>query len=93
MTAFTNNFVMELSAETKFKRAHEAIERCAYLIWEREGRPGGRAFEHWVQAEAELLAAGQLKSGPDEVPTEAGANSNQSSCRRYGLVLTQNHAA
>jgi hypothetical protein len=80
---------MELIAETKSKRVHEAIERCAYLIWEQEGRPGGRALENWTQAEAELLAAGQLKSAPDEVLTEAVANSSQSPRRsRYGLVLT-----
>jgi len=90
---FNNNFVMELTAETKSKRVRESIERCAYLIWEREGRPGSRALEHWTQAEAQLLAAGQLRYVPDEVPTEAGANSSQSPRRsRYGLVLTQNHA-
>ena len=83
---------MELTAETKLKRVHETIERCAYLIWEQEGRPGGRALENWTQAEAELLAAGQLTLAPDEVPTEGGANSSQSPRRsRYGLVLTQNH--
>ena len=84
---------MELIAETKCKRVHETIERCAYLIWEREGRPGGRALEHWVQAEAELFAAGQLKPLPEEVPTDTNANSSQSPRRsRYGLVLAHNHA-
>ena len=84
---------MESTAETKSKRMHEAIERCAYLIWKREGRPGGHALENWTQAQAELLAAGQFKSGPDEVPTEGGENSSQLPRRsRYGLVLTQNHA-
>jgi hypothetical protein len=29
----------------------------AYAIWEREGRPHGRALDHWLQAEAELAAA------------------------------------
>jgi DUF2934 family protein len=85
---------MELTAETKSQRVHEAIERRAYLIWEQEGRPAGRALENWTQAEAELLAAGQLKAAPSEVPTEASANSSQSTRRsRYGLVLNQNHAA
>lgn len=26
----------------------------AYLIWEKEGRPAGRDFDHWLQAEAQL---------------------------------------
>jgi hypothetical protein len=30
------------------------IERRAYQIWERDGRPEGRAKEHWRQAEQEL---------------------------------------
>jgi hypothetical protein len=85
--------MMELTAETKFKRTREAIERCAYLIWEREGRPAGRALDNWAQAEAGLLAAGQLKVAPAEAPTAVGANSSPSPRRRrYGLVLTQNHA-
>jgi hypothetical protein len=34
----------------------EEIALCAYLIWEREGRPPGREKEHWLQAETQLLA-------------------------------------
>jgi hypothetical protein len=34
----------------------EEIAQCAYLIWEDEGRPAGRAREHWLQAETQLLA-------------------------------------
>ena len=26
---------------------------CAYAIWEAEGRPEGRAVEHWLAAEAD----------------------------------------
>ena len=81
---------MELIAETQAKQVREHIERCAYLIWEQEGRPVGRALEHWVQAEAELLGTGQGKSAPDSVPSETGANSRESPRRsRYGLVLTK----
>jgi hypothetical protein len=46
-----------------------------------------------VQAEAELLAAGRFISAPGKVPAQAGANSSQPPRRRrYGLVLTNNHA-
>jgi hypothetical protein len=31
-------------------RADEDIRESAYFIWEREGRPEGRAFEHWIIA-------------------------------------------
>ena len=30
------------------------IERRAYELWDAEGRPIGRALEHWLRAEAEL---------------------------------------
>jgi hypothetical protein len=38
------------------KPTHEEIAVCAYLIWEKEGRPHGRDQEHWSQAEAQLMA-------------------------------------
>jgi len=34
----------------------DAIRERAYQIWEREGRPHGRDFDHWVQAQVELAA-------------------------------------
>ena len=34
----------------------DEIARCAYLIWEREGRPTGREMQHWLEAEAQLRA-------------------------------------
>jgi len=34
----------------------DEIADCAYLIWEKEGRPVGRAREHWLQAETQLMA-------------------------------------
>jgi hypothetical protein len=33
----------------------EEIAICAYLIWEKEGRPSGQLREHWLQAETQLL--------------------------------------
>jgi len=32
----------------------QKIERRAYEIWERHGRPHGREQEHWQEAEAEI---------------------------------------
>lgn len=34
----------------------DEIACCAYLIWEKEGRPPGRSKEHWLQAESQLTA-------------------------------------
>lgn len=40
-------------------------ERC-YLLWEGEGRPEGRALDHWLRAEAELRAeeATEIRQDP-----------------------------
>jgi Protein of unknown function (DUF2934) len=35
------------------EQLNQLIRRRAYRIWEREGRPEGRALGHWVQAESE----------------------------------------
>jgi hypothetical protein len=32
----------------------DRVEQRAYEIWEEEGRPEGRAKDHWSRAEAEL---------------------------------------
>jgi hypothetical protein len=41
----------------RFSHREDRIRRRAYEIWEREGRPEGRASEHWYQAASELDAA------------------------------------
>lgn len=33
----------------------EAIAAHAYAIWQEQGCPGGRDFDHWIEAEAHLL--------------------------------------
>jgi Protein of unknown function (DUF2934) len=35
--------------------SHDEISECAYQIWEQEGRPLGRALDHWVEAELQLV--------------------------------------
>jgi hypothetical protein len=34
----------------------QRVRERAYEIWERTGRPEGKAAEHWLQAEAETVA-------------------------------------
>lgn len=36
--------------------ARDNIEKCAYAIWEHQGKPQGHDIEHWLQAEAEVAA-------------------------------------
>jgi hypothetical protein len=43
--------------------SEKAIRERAYHIWEREGCPHGRDFEHWVQAQVELAALGKGNGG------------------------------
>jgi len=38
------------------KDKEEAVQMRAYQLWEKDGRPEGQAFEHWLQAERELDA-------------------------------------
>lgn len=42
--------------------SEDAIRERAYHIWEREGRPHGRDFEHWVRAQVELIAETTVKT-------------------------------
>jgi hypothetical protein len=36
----------------------QAIRERAYQIWEAEGRPDGKDLDHWLRAEAEVVAIG-----------------------------------
>ncbi len=55
------------------KLDERAIARRAYQLWEKAGRPTGRDLEHWLRAEAELLAENR-RTGPAETIPEAGPN-------------------
>jgi hypothetical protein len=39
------------------RSAEQVVKEAAYLIWEREGRPDGRAREHWERALRETAGA------------------------------------
>lgn len=39
----------------------QSLRDRAYFIWEREGRPDGRAFDHWVRAIREAFPARPLR--------------------------------
>ena len=42
----------------------DRIRERAYQIWEREGRPYGRDYDHWVQARVELIAEATASERP-----------------------------
>jgi hypothetical protein len=46
------------------------IRERAYAIWEKEGRPHGREWDHWVRAAGELAVREEL---PAAAPTEPAA--------------------
>jgi hypothetical protein len=39
------------------------VAACAYMIWEKDGRPHGRDAEHWFQAETLLRAMRAAETG------------------------------
>jgi hypothetical protein len=41
----------------KFRLPHDEVAMAAYYIWQQEGRPEGRAKEHWRKALEQLRAA------------------------------------
>jgi Protein of unknown function (DUF2934) len=51
----------------------DAIRERAYLIWEREGRPYGREYDHWVMAQVELAAEGRTNGSQAAKPRARGA--------------------
>ena len=48
-------------SSARFEPSQSDIEVCAYCIWEQEGRPHGRALDHWLQAELQLVVASILR--------------------------------
>jgi hypothetical protein len=40
---------------------HHEIAVCAYCIWLQEGKPEGRALDHWLQAELQLVLSSILR--------------------------------
>ena len=57
---------------------HDEIAICARHIYEAEGRPQGKAMEHWLQAEARIAPDARHRerkaqaAGPAKNPRMAG---------------------
>jgi hypothetical protein len=44
-------------SDTRSEATKDEVAVCAYFIWEQEGKPEGRALDHWLQAELQLAAS------------------------------------
>ena len=67
--------------------SQDAIARRAYEIWESEGRPDGRATEHWLRAVSELKAKNDGVTSLEVQPRESAKA--QRTPRRSGPRLTE----
>jgi hypothetical protein len=82
-----------MNNQTAIQPTPEQIAACAYLIWEKEGRPHERHEAHWLQAEKQLKAdcdqeAGLLRRPDPAAPAEPSVikpsrpkRRNNSNCR------------
>jgi len=59
LMAWVEELRQRLQKRLAARRSKDAIRTRAHELWERNGRPGGRDEEFWLQAEAEL------KDGPN----------------------------
>lgn len=51
---------------------------CAYAIWEAEGRPEGRAVEHWLAAEATCRPRAQSRARRTRTSTSGSVAAKRS---------------
>lgn len=57
---------MSQNSNTQRKGNESDIAQRAALLWEREGRPEGRALDHWLQAEAQIAAEGRANADTND---------------------------
>ena len=69
---------------------HEAaIRQRAYAIWEEEGRPHGREWDHWARASQEILSrapvAAEVRSGAEAAQDRQGPHPRRAEIGDVGL--------
>jgi hypothetical protein len=72
---------MEMSEET------ERVRSKAYEIWEREGKQDGRALDHWLKAERQMLG----QTGDGDQQDRKGSSPNEGEGNR--TAARQNNEA
>ena len=66
--------------------AEQAVREAAYFIWEREGRPEGRAPDHWRRA---VIERAREERRRDDEPEEEEKSSGRTSGRKYARAIDQ----
>ncbi len=56
-----NDEALEPERSKNESPTHKQIAKFAYEIWLAEGKPNGRAVDHWVRSELMLTAAFEMK--------------------------------
>ena len=86
-----------MAKSTKLTVSEAEIGLRAYHIWEAEGKPAGKDFDHWLRAEAELAgrAAGESQQPEDarkaqaDLPGNAAARQQPEGSRKGQARRTQ----
>jgi hypothetical protein len=75
---------MSKSIKAYQEPTHDEIAACARAIYEMEGRPEGKAVEHWLQAEAQLIAERKIEAGksPAKAVAKAAPDASQAPANR-----------
>jgi hypothetical protein len=63
------------------------IRHRAYAIWEAEGRPHGRALEHWLAAEAKFQPPVLPRARASSVHRPSAAAEGGATARRTGTAF------
>ncbi len=61
---------------------HRAIATQAYLLWEQEGCPHGRAVDHWLAAERHVLSATERPAASAAPKTKKKATASKRRTRQ-----------
>ena len=76
-----------METQASSQPSYDQVALCAYLIWEKEGRPCGREVAHWLQAEKQLLADYHHDNGVLRPPSAATpAKSSRPAKKTKGAV-------
>lgn len=63
---------------------HEEIAALAQRFYEAEGRPNGKAMEHWLRAEAQLVSERKEKA----MPPKSGAQKTIPNAPKIGAMAS-----
>ncbi len=64
----------------------EQVSRVAYSVWEQEGRPDGRALEHWLQAIDQLAQGSSRDLSLADSVEAANSKARVVPPRKLGLI-------